>query len=300
MLCKPANLGRRLLILSWVLCMAGVATAQEPGPDNSLGKGLLWKIESEHAEPSYLFGTIHTEEPSVLAVADEVMDELEGARLFVMELEPRPDTVEALSNRMHFSDGRNLRTVIGASLFNEAVEAMAEYNVPEGLVIKMKPWAVILTLSVPAPKTGLFLDMALYMTALRREIPVFGLETVDEQLKFFDTLTMEQQTELLEETLRTRDRLQQSFDELLEAYLARDLEGMERLNDKYLAETTPEIAELFRAQLLHARNQRMLERIIPALTDGNAFIAVGALHLPGETGLVKGLRARGYRVSRVY
>lgn len=285
------------MVILCVVCLSLTGMAQDAAPEQ---RGLLWLVESDGAEPSYLFGTIHTEEPEVLALVDEIADELKSSRIFVMELEPRPDTVEELSLKMHFSDGRNLRRVVGDTLYESAVEAMATYNVPQGLVIKMKPWAVVLTLSVPPPRTGLFLDMALYMMALRNEIPVFGLETVDEQLEFFDTLSEDLQIDLLEETLTTREELDKSFHELLAAYLDRDLAEMERLNDKYLAESKPEIAELFRARLLDTRNLRMLDRAMPALKDGRAFIAVGALHLPGKTGLIQGLRERGYRVTPIY
>ncbi|HYQ72222.1 MAG TPA: TraB/GumN family protein [Gammaproteobacteria bacterium] len=38
----------------------------------------------------------------------------------------------------------------------------------------------------------------------------------------------------------------------------------------------------------------------PHLKAGNAFIAVGALHLPGETGLLSLLEQRGYTVRAIY
>jgi hypothetical protein len=44
---------------------------------------------------------------------------------------------------------------------------------------------------------------------------------------------------------------------------------------------------------------KMRDAATPMLEKGNAFIAVGALHLPGETGLVSLLRERGYTVSPV-
>ncbi len=53
------------------------------------------------------------------------------------------------------------------------------------------------------------------------------------------------------------------------------------------------------AYLLAARNERFLSRISSDLETGDVFMAVGAGHLPGETGLVEGLRARGYTVTRI-
>jgi uncharacterized protein len=48
------------------------------------------------------------------------------------------------------------------------------------------------------------------------------------------------------------------------------------------------------------RNLRMVERMTDRLAEGGAFVAVGALHLPGERGILNLLAGRGYRISRVY
>ena len=42
----------------------------------------------------------------------------------------------------------------------------------------------------------------------------------------------------------------------------------------------------------------MATRLAPLLAQGGVFVAVGALHLPGETGLVEALRGAGWRVTR--
>jgi uncharacterized protein YbaP (TraB family) len=60
-----------------------------------------------------------------------------------------------------------------------------------------------------------------------------------------------------------------------------------------------EVVQEFTARLVVERNYRMAERIQPQLREGNALIAVGALHLPGEEGLLALLAEEGYRVSAV-
>jgi hypothetical protein len=44
----------------------------------------------------------------------------------------------------------------------------------------------------------------------------------------------------------------------------------------------------------------MVERLRPRLAEGGAFVAVGALHLPGEEGILRLLERQGYRVTRLY
>lgn len=54
----------------------------------------------------------------------------------------------------------------------------------------------------------------------------------------------------------------------------------------------------FEEAMVKARNRTMMERAVPILAEGGAFIAVGALHLPGPQGLVALLRRAGYRVTK--
>ena len=55
----------------------------------------------------------------------------------------------------------------------------------------------------------------------------------------------------------------------------------------------------FEATMVNARNHTMAERALPLLEEGGAFIAVGALHLPGEEGLAALLSAKGFTVTAV-
>ena len=53
----------------------------------------------------------------------------------------------------------------------------------------------------------------------------------------------------------------------------------------------------FEERMITARNAGMADNARPFIDAGGAFIAVGALHLPGEQGLVERLRRAGYTVT---
>ena len=52
-------------------------------------------------------------------------------------------------------------------------------------------------------------------------------------------------------------------------------------------------------RLLDERNQKMADRIIRLYEQDSTFVAIGALHLPGEQGVLRLLEQRGYRVTPV-
>ena len=67
-----------------------------------------------------------------------------------------------------------------------------------------------------------------------------------------------------------------------------------------VSETERAAEDEFMRELLLSRNAIMAERAAPLLASGGAFIAVGALHLAGKTGLIERFRAMGYSVTKVW
>jgi uncharacterized protein len=115
-----------------------------------------------------------------------------------------------------------------------------------------------------------------------------------------DGLSESDQVELLNETLKVLEQLPAVHERLLETYLKRDLEELARLADEYLHAGNSEVGERFKEAALDVRNERMIERMIPLLRKGGHFVAVGALHLPGEDGILARLKASGFEVRPVY
>jgi uncharacterized protein YbaP (TraB family) len=105
---------------------------------------------------------------------------------------------------------------------------------------------------------------------------------------------------LLNSTLEQAVEIERMFAALREAYLARDLVAVyDLLNAAKVDDSTGAVAR-FEQRLVIDRNRRMVDRMGELLQQGNAFVAVGALHLPGEQGILQLLADRGYRVTRVY
>jgi uncharacterized protein YbaP (TraB family) len=108
------------------------------------------------------------------------------------------------------------------------------------------------------------------------------------------------QIKMLEDTLDHLSEINAMYKEMLQIYLDRDLGKMVAMNDRYMKMSDPELSSQFNDRVIVSRNHRMAERMESLLKEGKAFVAVGALHLPCEEGLLNLLSQRGYRVSRVY
>jgi hypothetical protein len=263
-------------------------------------KGILWKIESPGAVPSYLFGTIHISDRRVTLLPCPVKQHFDGAASYTMEVIASGAGLVSMTEAMFFNDDRSLDQVLDRELYAQTVEVLRDQGISAEGIRKMKPWAVIVTLSMPTPNSsGLFLDLALQIQAVLQDKPTYGLESLDEQIAVFDDLSLDHQVSLLRETIRNHRGLATQLEELTLAYLDRDLARISAIESR----NRPADDRAYRVlmeRLLDRRNRVMAERMVPRLKEGNAFIAVGALHLPGEAGLLELLSQAGYKLSPVY
>ncbi|UCC55073.1 MAG: TraB/GumN family protein [Gammaproteobacteria bacterium] len=285
---------RNFLCLVFLYLSAAVI-AEEPRDH-----GLLWEISRPGAESSYLFGTIHSEDPGVLALSASVRQSFSGARRVVLEVMMDMDSMAYASTAMLMMDGRKLSELLGSMLFRRTAALMEAHGVSEVVLEHMKPWAVAINLAMPAPETGVVLDYSLYQQAMADGKPVYGLETIQEQLGIFDGMKIEDQVALLKDTVENHDQIAVMHRTLLDAWKRQDLREMMAINEASLQTGDPQLSHMFQQELLIDRNLRMLERMQEHLEAGRAFVAVGALHLPGEQGLLSLLGQRGYSLKRVY
>ena len=258
---------------------------------------LFWSIMQGDRQAGYLLGTIHSEDPRVLDFPQDFLQQLASNEVFAMEMVPDLPTLTRLMDYMQYQDGTTLESRVGSERFMKIRSALANYQVPADWIAKMKIWATVMTVSVPPPKTGFFMDFSLSLRASGSGLQVVGLETLEEQLSFLEDMPEDQQLALLDQALLDYDQVTNVHDQMVEKYLKGNLQGLQVEAENQLEQLDPATKDYFISQGIDARNLRMLESLLPLLEKSTVFVAVGALHLPGDSGLIALLRRQGYRLQ---
>ena len=283
------------LILVLLLSVASMAVLA--GQNQDIDHALFWSIQKNGEPVGYLLGTIHSEDPRVLDFSEEFLRKLNENDMFAMELVPDLPTLARLTEYMHYPPEKTLESVIGSVRYKALVSALSNYKVPAEFISQMKPWAAMMTLSTPPPETGFFMDLSLSLRASGSGLKVVGLETLEQQLSFLQEMPMPMQLALLDQALAEFEHVNEAHDQMVDAYLENNLPGLQALSDEQLEGVDEEAGVYFIESGIRARNLRMLESLLPHLESNRVFVAVGALHLPGEQGLLDLLRRHGFELS---
>jgi uncharacterized protein YbaP (TraB family) len=262
------------------------------------GDGILWKVSRNNNPHSYIFGTIHVADKKILNLPEEVEQALYSSKIFVMEALPDLGQAAIFSASMFYTDGRTLDQVISNTLFQETVNILKNYMIPEQLVNLMKPWAAYITMNYPS-EMGTVLDLELMSQARNNGAEIKGLETLIEQGEIFSTLEEKIQVKLLLDSACNYGVLTGDFEKMKDFYLSRDLSGLANYGNRYEMSEDADYLMLMDLLLIN-RNQTMVERMQETLNTGGGFIAIGALHLPGEEGVLHLLHQKGYSIDKIY
>ena len=264
-------------------------------------RGLLWRVTKGSAA-SHVFGTIHDADVRVTDLPVPAAEAFGKSRTLLVEFLADAYTRERFTEAALFTDRQTLEEKIGADDFARVLEQLAPTGLERDVIGKLKPWGALINLRHSVADAPESLDARLIGQARGRRLAVFQMEGVEEQIFAFDECPMETQVALLKHSLAHRDELMALEDETIRAYLARDLDAIWRLRQRFIARY-PEVAEhqaVMTKRLLYDRSVVMAYRMQRELRRGGAFVAVGALHLYGEKGVLALLQQDGYRATRIY
>jgi len=277
------------------------------------GGALLWRIGKEGAEPSYLFGTMHLSDSRVTQLPLAAETAYENAKIVVIETTDVLDQAKMMAaiaqkpELMMFTDGTTLFSLLSDEERAAVEEALRARKIPPASVAKMKPWMLATMVAMPAcelarKKAGaVVLDAKLAQDAMAAGKEVGGLESAIDQLEAMASLPMDFHMRGLVETLELGDRIDDVFETMVQLYLNGEISAFWPFFRVALPEQSGPDGGFadFEERLIRARNHTMAENARNFIDRGAAFIAVGAMHLPGEDGVVALLREAGYTVEKV-
>jgi uncharacterized protein len=287
--------------------------AAADGTENA--NAIFWRVEKAGTAPSHLFGTVHLTDERVHRLSPAVQAALDGARRLVLELDDfSPDAMAQqiaksphLVGLMMYTDGRRLDRLLGGIDYQALTQALSRSGVPTQAVGAFRPWFVTVMLALSEceqhrMKTGLLsLDARLAKETEKRGLKTLGLETVASQLQALAAVPEPDQVEILKASVRYYHRVDDLIETMVQLYQRRQLGALWPLQ-LALAEKVGVARQAFDSYehaLLEKRNLGMRDAALPHLAEGQAFIAVGALHLQGRNGLVSLLRGAGYAVTAI-
>ena len=282
--------------------LLAAALAALPARAARYDRGLLWRVTKDGKATSFVFGTIHDADARVAMPPAAANEAFTRSRTLLVEFLPDAYSRERFTEAALFTDRQTLEEKIGAEDFARVLEELAPTGLERDVIRKLKPWGALINLRHSAADAPETVDARLIGQARARRLAVFQMEGVEEQIFAFDECPMETQVALLKHTLAHREELLALEDETIQAYLACDLSAIWRLRERFIARY-PDLAAhqaVMTKRLLYDRSVVMAYRMQRELRRGGAFVAVGALHLHGEKGVLALLHEDGFRATRIY
>ena len=259
---------------------------------------LLWKITGNGVEkPSYLFGTIHLICEKSFAFKPKIKQALSEVEQLYLEIDMQDEAQMRKLQGSFLLKDETLYDLIDDDKEAEIDRLMkAEIGMGLDAFKQTRPFAIYSLLAYKA--TGCALPVT-YENELIEEVavndlPVHGLETVEEQLAMIEKAGMDDANSLLQQ-LKVQKENVKIFAELVAFYRSEDLAGLEKL----MLEQAEEMG-FSTEYLLDERNRNWVAAMPGIFKQKATFFGVGAGHLVGENGVVNLLRKAGYTVEAVH
>lgn len=282
----------------WLLLWAGLATAAGPL--------FLWELrDAGGGLRAWLYGTIHVCDAACFPLPDEVRAALSTADSLALELDlSDPAVMQRLGEAALLPAGGRLQTQLPAALWPRLVLAATRMGLPAEAVQRLQPWMLSTLLTVRLADTVGFrtdqgVDLWLAGVAKAANKPLWALETVERQIAALsgggDAAQLAALTEAVE--LIESGEARAYFQRMLAAWRAGDAAALDHLLREELSSEA--MVPLF-VEMLDRRNREMADTLIQHLAKGGRpFVAVGAGHFGGASGLLAELTGRGYRLRQV-
>lgn len=297
-----------LIFLLFVFSFFSLWAQNKPWPNT-----LLWKISGKGLQkPSYLFGTMHLQDKRIFNLGDSFYHHFERAEGFAIEVDFREYLDSMLTKGFQLAEDKRLqdedieevkeaRIVVDSAASVElppppsgnppGVEIVSAPKMPRSLRKEFRKLrneqikSLLLYGRMPT-----ILDAYLYGMAMKQGKWLGAVEDVKDQLSIRDELGKD--IDVNEEIKKPEKTLLTSLGNMINVYLAQDLNQIEEIALNQHSARAKTI-------IFNNRNSKMARSIDSLSHLRSMFYAVGAAHLPGDSGVIRLLRKKGYTVTPV-
>jgi uncharacterized protein len=290
-------------LLHLLLFLIAVGAYQQTKAQQKTTDGVFYSITKPGIkDTSWLFGTYHLINESYLQTTPQVIRAFNKSANVVVEVVIDSSELTT-ANSKALLQNKKLSALLQKP-FADSLDNELKTNVGAGLAQMdvYKPMMVMLTLSmvnlmkdnqeVLSKYTGQPLDVSFVTNGKKQQKLISPLENITQQMDFlFNTLDDEKQAVMLQDFLRNKEAGIKVGNDLLKSYFENDIHKIEAL---YQASLNTGADMDF---LVKARNKNWMKRLPTLIQKQSNFIAVGAMHLCGEDGLINQLRKLGYTVT---
>lgn len=279
------------------------STIKKTEAPDQLESTLLWEITGKGMQrPSYLFGTIHMVCKEDALLSDSLESAIQNTDQVYLEVDmDNLMEIFGLLRQLKMKNDTTLADLLSKDDYEKLKQWFESKNslLPFSMLETYKPLlaaSTIMESGMPC-ENAVAMEQVIMEEAKRNKKRINGLETMAYQMRIFDSIPYKTQAEQLLKFVESEGKdsnAEKEYRELQQAYKDQDLNKL----DEIMHRSDLGIAR-FEEILLYNRNRNWVKKLKTILPEKSVTIAVGAGHLPGESGLISLLRKEGFRVKPV-
>ncbi len=255
---------------------------------------LLWEVSGNGLnETSYLYGTMHVSKKIAFHLDDVFYEALDKSDIIALESDPSMwlDNDETTGNRSYGNgngpSGKGFYTYPFA-MQNPKKEDIAAYLASEDRLIN----SILYRTNELSQnfEEDTYLDMFIYQAGLKFDKKLVALEDMEESSALVGRASLNAMKQKPDEWLQKKMRQQDPIYLMQDAYRERNINLLDSIDQAVYTQH-------YLKNMLYIRNQNMANRMDSVMRTGKVFTGIGAAHLPGEKGVIRLLRNKGYTVT---
>jgi hypothetical protein len=264
----------------------------------------LWSVRSK-TTTVYILGSIHFLRQADYPLNPAIETAFNGSNTLVVEAnvnDPGKQDLQNLLTSAVYPGNDTLQKHLSPEVYRLVEQEAGNLGLPIELIQKQRPWYLALTFEALElmrlgfdPKYGIDIH---FLSRAQGNKKIKELESLNEQINLLSGFSDPDQELLLLYTLKDLNIVSGEMDDLMKAWGAGDVKGIESILTR-AAKEEPKLAPMLK-KLIDDRNTKMVSKIEGFLkTREIYFVVVGAGHLVGKKGIIDMLKEKGYLVQQL-